>query len=285
MKTKWTRSVATLAAVFGLSWASLAFADSSTAAANAKTSNGVLAGVDQKEKTVQIKTFWGTRKFNLANDCKVSLQDKSDASLTDLRPGQKVEVSYESVQGVPVAHQIAQQNMAFTGVVKSMDPAKRTMTLRSRMLDKTFWIADNCQVVLRDDKSGELKDVQPGHRVTVTYETPDNAEIAREIAQTSETFTGALTAIDLNDRTLKAKAFMSAKKFNLADDCQILVGDKQDAKLSDLRLGDKLVLSYDEDNGVNIVNRIATSGASSDTAAKTTAERSKESTTPMAPAY
>lgn len=285
MKTKWTRSVATLGAAFVLSWGSPVFADSSASTTHSKTSTGVLLGVDQKEKTVQIKTFWGTRKFNLANDCKVSLQDKAEATLTELRPGQKVEIGYESAQGVLVAHLIEQQNVVFTGYVKSIDPPKRTLTLRSRMLDKTFWIADDCRVALRDDKTGALNDVQPGHRVSVTYETPDGSQIAHEIAQRSATFTGSLTAIDLNERTLKAKAFLGAKKFNLADDCRILVGDKPDAKLSDLQLGDKLVISYDDQNGVNIVSRIAAPAPSSDTAARTSADRASESPVTVAPVY
>jgi Cu/Ag efflux protein CusF len=285
MKTKLTRSVVTLGTVFVLGWGSTALADSSSSAARMKTSSGVLVSVDQKDKTAQLKTFWGTRKFNVANDCKVSLQDKTDASLTELRPGQKVEISYESAQGVLVAHQIAQENVVFTGQVKSIDPAKRKLTVRSHMLDKTFWIADNCRVVLRDEKSGVLSDVQPGHRATVTYETPDGSEIAHEIIQLSATFTGSLTAIDLNDRTLKAKTLLGAKKFNLADDCRILVGDKPDAKLSDLKLGDKLVISYDDQNGVNIVNRIVAPAPSSDTAGRTSADRASDSSVPATPVY
>jgi Cu/Ag efflux protein CusF len=281
MKTKLTRSFVTMAAAFVLGWESPAFADSSASADHAKSANGVLTSVDSKEKTVQIKTFWGKRKFNVASDCKVSMSDKPDALLTELRPGQKVEICYERAQGVPMAHEIAQRNVDFTGYVQSMDPAKRTMVVRYHMLDKTFWIADNCKVVLRD-KSGALADIQPGHYVTVTYETPDGAGIAHEIALTSVTFKGALTAIDLNERTLKAKAMVSAKKFNLADDCRIVVGDKPDAKLSDLRLGDKLIISYDDQKGVNIVNRIEVASMPSDTAT-TAVQRSTQST--VAPVY
>jgi hypothetical protein len=93
--------------------------------------------------------------------------------------------------------------------------------------------------------------------VTVTYETPDGTPTAREIAQTSMEFTGTLTAIDLGEKTVKAKAMFDTKKFNVADNCAIVINGKTDGQLSDLKPNDKLVFSYDEINGINVVNRIA----------------------------
>ena len=58
-------------------------------------------------------------------------------------------------------------------MVKAIDPTARTMTLHVRGLDKTFQIASDCNVLLRDDKPGRLADIQTGNHVTVTYETPD----------------------------------------------------------------------------------------------------------------
>jgi hypothetical protein len=94
----------------------------------------------------------------------------------------------------------------------------------------------------------------------VTYEIPNNKPTAREIAQTSETFTGLLTAIDLNTKTVKATALLDTKKFNLGDNCAIVINGKIDGQLADLKPNDKLVFSYDEINGVNVANRIAPVG-------------------------
>jgi Cu/Ag efflux protein CusF len=285
MKTILTREMVILGLALGLGVGSQAYGDTAPAAAKEKTMKGEATVVDQTEKTVSIKNFWGsTRKFNVADDCKVSLQNKAQASLPDLRPGQRLEINYEDAQGVLVAHQIAQRNVSFTGHVKAIDPEKHTVTLRGHVTDKTFLIADNCKVTLRDEKSGTLTDVQPGHRVTVVYETPNGTVIARQIAQTSETFSGALTAIDLNDRTLKAKAFLNGKKFNVANDCSIMINGKPDAKLSDLKLGDKLVFSYDDVNGVNIVNRIATAEAVPEPPT-TASEQRRDTGMPMMPTY
>ena len=64
---------------------------------------------------------------------------------------------------------------------------------------------------------------------------PNDRATAREIAQTSATFTGKLTAIDLGQKTLKARSLLDTKKFNVGDDCAIVANGKPDGKLSDLR--------------------------------------------------
>jgi hypothetical protein len=214
----------------------------------------------------------------------VSLQDKPDAALADLRPGQKVELCYESAQGVPVAHQIAQENAVFIGVVNAIDPSNHVMTVREHMLDKTFQIADDCRVVLRDEKPGWIADVRPGYRVTVTYEIPNGIATARRIAQTSRTFSGTLTAIDLNEHTLKAKTLLDTKTFHVADGCAVSLNGRLDSKLRDLKLDDRFVFSYDVVSGVNIVNRITTPEAPPATTTAA-AGRLREPGVPVPPTY
>jgi predicted RNA-binding protein len=147
--------------------------------------------------------------------------------------------------------------MVFQGRVTEIDVKKRTMSVIDRGLEKTFQIAGNCPIDLYDNKSGTLANVQPGNQVTVTYETPNDATVARRIVQTSQVFTGELTAIDLNDRTVKAKALLSGKKFTLAPNCAIVLNGRNHSDLRDVELGQELQFDYTDVNGVNIVNRIA----------------------------
>ena len=190
---------------------------------------------------------------------------KPAGALGDLRPGQRVVVAYQESHGVRVADGVTQQPVRYEGTVTAFDPIQRTMTLHGRGLDKTFHIADGCKVVLRGDKSGVLADLQTGNYVTVTYETPNDKLTAWKIAQTSETFSGSLTAIDLDTKTVKAKAMFDTKQFTLGDDCAIVVNGKIGGQLADLKPNDKLVFSYDEINGVNVANRIAPAGTSQQT--------------------
>lgn len=201
------------------------------------------------------------KKFNLGAACTYILWDDKTGTINDLRPGEKITIGYQDVNGVLVADRVEQQPVSFEGMVKAIDPSTHKLTMHHGGLDKTFQIADNCNVLLRDDKSGKLADIQTGNHVTVTYETPEGTPTARQIAQTSIEFTGTLTAIDLEEKTLKAKSGFSSKKFNLADNCAIVINGRTDARLGDLKPNDKLVFSYDEINGVNVVNRIAPADA------------------------
>src|SRR5438477_6178723 len=224
---------------------------------NLKTYAGIITTVDAKEKAVRVKGTFFSKTFNVADQCEFTLGGKTEAKLDDLRAGQKVRVTYKDASGVLVANRFVQEQLRYSGAVESIDPGKRTLTLRHRGFHKTFSLPDDCKVVLRDDRNGSLEDVKVGHHVTVVYELPGHSPVARAIAQTSATFVGTLDAIDASTRTVKAKQLIGDKKFNLADNCEIVVNGKPGGSLSDLRLGEKLALSYDPVDGVNVVTRIA----------------------------
>jgi hypothetical protein len=241
----------------------VARADTPSKSTADKSFKGMSLRFDTGENSVWMKSFWGAKRFNIADDCKIndlsaSTGEKSSWSVKDLRPGQELEIKFINSHGVLVAHEITRLEMAVTGTVTAIDPSGHTLVVHRSGNNKKFDFSDECKVALRDGKSGAFADVQPGHRVTVTYESPDGVDTARRVAQTSYNFSGTLTAIDLNDRTVKAKSFLDTKQFNLADDCAIVVNGKLVGKLNELRLGDKLNLSYDDLNGVKVVSRIAT---------------------------
>ncbi len=223
-----------------------------------KTYTGTVNAVDPNERTLDVKGIMLSKKFNLGDNCAYALWNKPAGTIGDLRPGEKVTVAYQNVAGVLVADRVEQHPMRYEGRVQAIDSTTRSLTLRRHGLDKTFQIANDCTVVLRDEKSGPLTDIQIGNHVTVTYETPNDELTARQIAQTSIEFVGRLTAVDLTEQTVKAKAQFGSKKFHIADNCAVVINGKPDGKLSDLKLGDEFTFSYDDMNGVNIVNRIGT---------------------------
>ncbi len=210
-----------------------------------------------------VKGFLFSKKdFNLGNNCTYTIVGQENGGISDLRPGQQVTVAYQDAHGVLIADQVTQKPMQDEGMVKAIDPAAHKLTLHLGIMNKTFQIPADCDITLRGGKSGSLADIQPGNHVTVTYEIPNGKPTAREIAQTSATFTGKLSAIDLNRKTLQADTTFSSKKFNIGDDCAIVINGVPGGKLTDLRPGENLVLSYNDINGVNIVNRIAPAGES-----------------------
>jgi Cu/Ag efflux protein CusF len=259
-------SVLTTGAAFSAS-ADQASADKAAATKHEKTYTGMVVTVDPKEHMLDVKEFFLHKKFNLGDTCTYTFTGKGAGTVENLRPGEKVRISYQNVNGVLVANHVEQVPMRYEGTVKSIDRDSHTVTVHLRATDKTFQIGEDCKVVLHDNKSGTLSNVQPGDHVTVTYEIPNQMPTAREIAQTSTTFTGTLTAIDLSDKTVTAKAASGSKKFNLGDNCVIVINGKTDGQLRDLKPGDKLTFSYDEVDGINVANRIG--GAETPSEAKT----------------
>jgi len=236
------------------------YADDTTTAKQ-KSFNGTVMTVDEKERTLGVKRFWSTRTFDVGDHCKVSLEDKEDAALKDLRPGHRVEVQYLMRGGVKVASCIAQNDLTYAGHISAMDTAHRIFTIKAATSSKTFVAGDDCKFVIREEKDKSLADLRIGHKVTVRYLTTPQANMARRVEQMSRMFTGTIDVIDAETRTIKAQHLFSEKKFKLANDCQIIVGGRMDGKLSDLRIGDKLSFHYEDVDGVLVANRIAREGS------------------------
>jgi Cu/Ag efflux protein CusF len=256
MKTKLTGMALLIGWLSSPGSAPLAWAETAASAPHEKSLKGEVVAVNPIDKSVQVKGFLSTKRFNMANDCQVIFADKPAPAPAALRPGQEVEVKYENAQGVLVAHRIVQHNQTYEGYVRSIDPTQHVLTVRRRMLDKDFRIANDCRVLLGDDKSGELADLRPGHHVKLVYETPDGSPTVRHVSLVGRTFNGTITAIDLNEQTLKAKAFLGSKKFNLANNCRIVIDGKTDAALRDLRIGDRVAFNYEDVGGVLVANRV-----------------------------
>ena len=234
-----------------------------TAAKPDKTYTGTIVSIDPKEHMLDVRGFpFSSKKFNLGDTCAYTIVGQDTGAVGDLRPGQKVMVGYQNAHGVLVADRVTQQPMRDEGMVKAIDPATQTLTLHLGVMDKKFQLPADCEVTLRGDRAGTVADIQPGNHVLITYEVPNGKPTARQIAQTSETFTGDLTAIDLDQKTMKAKAMFATKKFNVGDDCAVVINGKPGGKLTDLRPGESLRFSYDNVNGVNVVNRIAPANGS-----------------------
>jgi hypothetical protein len=220
--------------------------------------SGRVTFVDPLNRTFDVKSWTLSKKeFNLGDNCSFVLAGVNNGTLGDLRPGQEITVHYQDLQGVRIADRVEQHPMRYEGMVNAVDPNKHTLSLREGGFNRSIRIADGCVVTLRQDKSGVLADIQPGDHVTVTYETPNGDPVARQISQTSMEFTGQLTAIDLDQRVMKAKGSFETKEFSMAGNCAIVINGRIDGKLSQLNPDEKLTFNYDTVNGVNVVSRIA----------------------------
>jgi hypothetical protein len=227
------------------------------ASENTKTFTGTLSLIDIKDRIITVKGFPFSKTFNLADRCAFNLADKKVAGVSDLRSGQRVAITYRSVAGVHVANSIAEERLVEEGKVEAISTSSRTLTLRQLGSSKTFKIPTDCKILVRNGKAASLQDVKVGDKIKVLYDTPGDGLFARQIEQRSSTFTGSVIAIDVTDRTLKAKSALGTKKFLLADGCNIVVKGRLGGELRSFRIGQNVNLSYDEVDGVNVVTRIA----------------------------
>ncbi len=91
---------------------------------------GVLSAMDEKENTVTVKWLMFKKTFNLAKDCTLVVAHKSQPKFADLRLEEHVEVRYQDVDGVAVAHRVAQTEPTLVGFVEAVDKKARTITVK-----------------------------------------------------------------------------------------------------------------------------------------------------------
>ena len=221
-----------------------------------KIYKGDVAAVHVKEKIIQVKGLLFSKTFNASTDCKLSFENKPRGSWTDLRRGQKVEVTYEDADGILVAQSIAQYDPDFTGYITAIDTAKRSMTVKHGRFSRTFLIPESCRVIVRGADSGSLNALEIGHTIVVDYEKRGEALLAQRIQQNSPSFVGSITAIDTGLNIVKARNLLDERRFSLGDDCRIVVNGKTDGELRDLRIGERVTFTYEDVNGVLVANRI-----------------------------
>lgn len=80
----------------------------------------------------------------------------------------------------------------FAGMIRTLDADKRAMTVEAPPLSKTFGIASNCEIVLKDKPKASLEDLAIGLQVNVTYEDVEGLLVARRIEETGPPPAGKL---------------------------------------------------------------------------------------------
>ncbi len=242
--------------------ASPVFADSSSGSTegNIKTCTGLVSAVDSTGHLLEVRYAWlFQKKFHIGSDCAYALLDPVLQDASGLRPGQMVRVVYRDADGVLVASRIIQIPIQVSGWVKSVDRTNFIMVLQPSDFgsDRRYQLTRATRILLLGGQEGALSDLQPGNHVSITCERPPGIPIVQLINQTSATFSGALTAIDLDERSFKARSFFESKSFVLGNHCVIDMDGEGHGRLADLRPDEKLDVTYDAVNGVNVVNRIA----------------------------
>jgi hypothetical protein len=223
---------------------------------------GTVTAVNTKNQTLSGGHWWYTRTFNVGEHCTISTLDKKQAALSDLRPGDEVRIRYQEAGGVLVADRVAEKPLHYTGTVHAVNEKTCLITMTEPALYKpfrspqTFRVASDCKILLPNGKSGQLADLKPGDRIRVIYELPGGSPVAYRIRDKSLTFVGTVDAVNLSHRTIEAKGTAGQEKFRVAEDCHIMVNGKRNEELKDVALDHPYQFTYEQVDGINVVERI-----------------------------
>ena len=133
----------------------------------------------------------------------------------------------------------------YTGTVKAVDVAGKTIKVQWLMLSKHFVLGDNCALVLGDKKDVSLGDFQPGQKVEVTYKSASGVLVANRIEQEKMLFKGEVVALDANGRTVIVRNRGTSKMFTLPDSCMVVLNGDKSGTFNDVKPGSRVTVVYE----------------------------------------
>jgi hypothetical protein len=80
----------------------------------------------------------------------------------------------------------------------------------------------------------------------------DGTEAAKE-----KDYSGTITAVDAKEKVVKVQGYVLTKTFQLADNCELKLGEKKEASLGDFRPGQRVDVVYRDASGVLVASRIS----------------------------
>lgn len=86
---------------------------------------------------------------------------------------------------------------------------------------------------------------------------PSSAQSGASSAQQDLRFSGTVSAVDPTAQTVTVKAMVRSKTFHLAADAQIMVEGKSNATLGDLKVGDRVEVTYRDQDNTSVAQRIS----------------------------
>jgi Cu/Ag efflux protein CusF len=155
------------------------------------------------------------------------------------------------------------EESVFRDKVKSVNAEKKTFTMTDENgKEFTFKIAEDC-IINRGDKNA-VADIKEKDEVTVLYDSGVTAKTAHYVLvhtdknKDTELARGALKSYDEGKKELTITELNKKDRvFNLTGDAKIQLAGK-DAKIGDLKLGDKVTLIYEtKDNKATVSEVIA----------------------------
>jgi hypothetical protein len=125
--------------------------------------------VDRNDGLVMLKE---NKTFRLAVDCQVIRWDDKEARIEDVRPGDKISVSYELPDDSVVAYRIRDESERFVGTIGAIDLPDGTVKARKEPFgEKEFRLARGCRILVNGKERKGLNHLDPGRQYVFVYRT------------------------------------------------------------------------------------------------------------------
>lgn len=132
----------------------------------------------------------------------------------------------------------------YEGTVLAVDAAEQTLTVKGRLLSKSFNATGNCQITLEDKPGATLAHLRPGHKVEVRYQKVHGVLVAGKISQHNQMLTGYITAVNPGERTLTVKHSGRSRDFVVMEQHEVLLKDNKVGTLENLKIGHSVSVAY-----------------------------------------
>jgi len=144
------------------------------------THTGYIKTTTPASREIVMERLGMAKKYKVNDNTRLTIHNDS-AKLGDLKPGQKVTVTYTKQDDVWLAQKVEDTSETFTGTVEAIDAGANSIKVKSLINTRKFNLGEGCKIVLNGETNGKLKDLRIGQKVTIDYEEVKGVMVAARI--------------------------------------------------------------------------------------------------------
>lgn len=144
------------------------------------THTGYIKAATPANREIVMERMGMSRKYKVNDNTRLTIHNDS-AKLSELKPGQKVTVTYTKEDDVWLAQKVEDTSETFTGTVEAIDAGANSIKVKSLINTRKFNLGEGCKIVLNGETNGKLKDLRIGQKVTIDYEEVKGVMVAARI--------------------------------------------------------------------------------------------------------
>ncbi|MGV3753885.1 MAG: DUF5666 domain-containing protein [Verrucomicrobiota bacterium] len=144
------------------------------------THTGYIKAATPASREIVMERMGMAKKYKVNDNTRLTIHNDT-AKLGDLKPGQKVTITYTKQGDIWLAQKVEDTSETFNGTVEAIDAGSNTIKVKSLVNTRKFNLGEGCKIVLNGETNGKLKDLRIGQKVTIDYEEVKGVMVAARI--------------------------------------------------------------------------------------------------------